>query len=367
MPGGFVRLAENIDARAVSLQRGGRIADAWILADGPIAETTLLPKPEHVVIRRDSGTTPSRTADNLFWVARYVERAEATLRLVRAFVNRAAEADNSAAHFVERISSLLGAWSAVPTDIPGAKPVLIASAALQRRDLEGALPVLVGSARSAASVIRDRLSPDAWRALADLVAVIEPPLPSVPSEAMVIERVNAALRIVASFSGLAQENMNQRTGWRFLDLGRRIERVITTCRFVRHFVSDPNDGALDVLLELADSQITYRRHYLMIPARAPVIDLVVLDPGNPRSIAFQLDRVEAALAALPRRHEDGRPSLPQQIAIPIAAALRSAEASSFDEAFIGRLEADTLKLSDAVTATYLTHYERPASSSEAVE
>jgi uncharacterized circularly permuted ATP-grasp superfamily protein/uncharacterized alpha-E superfamily protein len=367
MPGGFVRIADDLDARAVSLQRGGRTADAWVLSDGPIAETTLLPNPDHITIRRDSGATPSRAADNLFWVARYAERAEATLRVVRALVNRTAEADDSAAHLVARIGSLLGAWSAVPTDIPGAKPVLLASAALQRHDLDGALPALVGSARFAASMIRDRFSPDAWRALADLVAVIEPSLPSVPSEAMIIERVNAALRIIAAFSGLAQENMNQRTGWRFLELGRRIERAIATCRFVRHFAGDPTDGTLDVLLELADSQITYRRHYLMIPARAPVIDLVVLDPGNPRSIAFQLDRVESVLAALPRRHEDGRPSLPQRIAIPIAAALRSAAAPSFDDALIGRLEADMLKLSDAVAATYLTHYERRAPSSEMVE
>src|SRR6202011_4400087 len=68
MPGGFVRIADGSDARAVSLQRGGRTADAWVLSEGPVAETTLLPKPERIVIKRATGVLPSRGADNLFWV-----------------------------------------------------------------------------------------------------------------------------------------------------------------------------------------------------------------------------------------------------------------------------------------------------------
>jgi uncharacterized alpha-E superfamily protein len=366
MPGGFVRVADDLDARAVSLQRGGRTADAWVLADGPVAEMSLLPTPERIAIRRIGGASPSRAADNLFWVARYVERAEATLRVVRALMTRAAEPDEAAAALVGRIVALLGAWSAVPTELPNPKPALVAAAALQRHDLEGALPFLAAAARFAASVIRDRFSPDAWQALTDLVAAIEPPLPAAPSEPVIVERVNAALRIIASFSGLAQENMSQRTSWRFLDLGRRIERVIATARFVRQFATEPADGGLDLLLELADSQITYRRHYIMIAARAPVIDLVVLDPSNPRSICFQLDRIETDLAALPKRTDDGRPSVPQQIAMPIAASLRSADARAFDDALIARVERDMMRLSEAIAATYLTHYERPAAAWEPI-
>src|SRR5262249_9029317 len=71
----------DIDARAVSLQRGGSTGDAWVLSDEPVAETTLLPAPDRVSITRGTGPLPSRAAANLFWVARYVERAEATLRL----------------------------------------------------------------------------------------------------------------------------------------------------------------------------------------------------------------------------------------------------------------------------------------------
>jgi uncharacterized alpha-E superfamily protein len=367
MPGGFVRIADDSDARAVSLQRGGRTADAWVLSEGPVAHTSLLPSPERIVIRRASGVLPSRAADNLFWVGRYVERAEATLRLVRALINRTAEADEAAAPLVARIASLLGAWSAGPIDIPNAKAALIARAALTRGGFDGSLPHLAGAARAAASVIRDRFSPDAWRALERLAATIDAPLPDGPSESVMIERVDAALRIVASFSGLAQENMSQLAGWRFLELGRRIERAIATCRFVRQFAdAAAPEGGLEVLLELCDSQITYRQRYVMVAARAPVVDLVVLDPNNPRSVAYQLDRIEAHLVALPKRTADGRLSPPQQIAAASGTALRTTEAVAIDDSLIDTIEDSLMRLSEAIGAAYLTHNERSESGWEAL-
>ena len=119
-------------------------------------------------ITRGTGPLPSRAAANLFWVARYVERAEATLRLVRPLVSRVSDSDEATTRVVAQICSLLDAWDAAPTGLPHVRPVLVASATLQGRDLEGALPYLAGAAQSAASVIRDRFSPDAWRALTDL-------------------------------------------------------------------------------------------------------------------------------------------------------------------------------------------------------
>jgi uncharacterized circularly permuted ATP-grasp superfamily protein/uncharacterized alpha-E superfamily protein len=358
MPGGFVRIADGDDARAVSLQRGARTADAWVLSDTPVAQTTLLPNPERIVIKRASGVLPSRAADNLLWVGRYIERAEATLRLVRALINRTTEADETAAPLVARIADLLGAWSAGPIDIPLAKPALIARAALSRGDHDGALPHLAHAARAAASVIRDRFSPDAWRALERLCALVDAPLPDGPAESEISERVETALRIVASFSGLAQENMSQLAGWRFLELGRRIERAIATCRFVQQFAATPVlDGALEVLLELADSQITYRQRYVMVAARAPVVDLVMLDPNNPRSAAYQLDRMEAHLAALPRSAE-GRLSAPQQVTAAAATVLRTTDAAEVDDALIAATINALMRLSETIAAAYFTHNER---------
>jgi uncharacterized circularly permuted ATP-grasp superfamily protein/uncharacterized alpha-E superfamily protein len=367
MPGGFVRIADNADARAVSLQRGAATADAWVLARGPVAETTLLPAPERILVQRATGLLPSRAADNLFWVGRYVERAEATLRLVRTVMNRVAEIDDTTAPLIAALGSLLQTWNAVPSETSGAAAAIIARAALTRVDLSGSLPALAGAARSAASVIRDRFSPDAWRAINDLATIVTMPLPFGHAESPIIERVEAALRIVASLSGLAQENMTRLAGWRFLELGRRIERAIITGRLVRCFaLPGAPEGGLEVLLELADSQITYRQRYVMVAARAPVIDLVILDPNNPRSVAFQLDRIEAHLAALPGRSAAGRLSPVQQIAASIATRLRTVDAAAIDEALMVDTGQALMKLSDAVTAAYLANNERSEAAWEAL-
>ncbi len=366
MPGGFVRIADQKDAHAVSLQHGGSTADAWVLSDRPILETTLLPTPERITIKRSTGMLPSRAADNLFWVGRYIERTEATLRLVRAAINRLSESDEGVIDAVGRIVSLLSAWGAWTNDIPNAKPVLIARAALQRDDVDGALPQLVSATRHAASVIRDRLSPDAWRDLTSLAEIVKMPLPPGPAESAIFERVDAALRIISSFSGLAQENMVQLGGWRFLELGRRIERALLTCRFIRQFDGEPaQDASLDVLLELCDSQITYRQRYVMVAARATVVDLAALDPGNPRSVAYQIDRIEQHLAALPQHRHEGRLSPPRQITASMATILRTTDAASSDDKLFLDLETALMKLSEAVAAEFLNHNERSADDWEA--
>ena len=362
MPGGFARISDDINARAVNLQVGGRTADAWILSDKPVGEFTLLPTPDRITIIRSTGALPSRAAANLFWLGRYVERAEATLRLVRALINRSTETEETIANVNSRIAALLRAWDAVPSDMLNTKPAFITIAALQRKDLAGALPQVVGAAQAAASVIRDRFSPDAWRALTELVELINEPFGQGPTESTMFERVNGALRIVASFSGLEQENMSQLAGWRFLELGRRVERALATCRFVRQFAFDnAPDSALDALLELADSQITYRLRYVMVAAAAPAIDLVVLDPNNPRSVAFQLSRIEAHLRTLPRHGDEGRLSPPEQIVAKVATKISTSEATAVDRPALAEIEDSLLQLSEVITSTYFTTHERSES------
>src|SRR5207248_4206764 len=114
MPGGFCRIAEQPDARAVSMGDGARAADVWVVADKAVSTATLLPAHDTVRIRRIAGVVPSRAADNLFWLGRYLERAEATLRLIRALGTQARDPakGSSGLHSVERIQRLLVTWGA---------------------------------------------------------------------------------------------------------------------------------------------------------------------------------------------------------------------------------------------------------------
>ncbi len=360
MPGGFCRISSTPDARAISLQKGDRSADVWVLADHAVADASLLPSPDNVKVRRSSGTLPSRAADNLFWLGRYVERAEATLRLSRVLVGRLAETgDSGTSPLVSRLLGLLGAWGAMPRDLARATPARYAVAVLTRRDVPGALPQLVLAARAAASVIRDRFSPDAWKALVDLETCVMAPINAAPSEADAHERADAALRIIAAFSGLASENMNRLTGWRFLELGRRAERAISTLRFARTFGEHGVPGSLDALLQVADSQITYRSRYVMMEARGPVLDLVLLDPDNPRSVAFQVDRMGDHLRVLPGRDHDAPPPLWERLVARMRAELAAATAESFAPAWFDEMEKVLMRLSDEIAAHYFLQGHSP--------
>src|SRR5436305_8045757 len=170
MPGGFCRIADQLDARAVSMGEGTRAADVWVVSDKAVAATTLLPAPDSVRIRLVAGGPPSRAADNLFWLGRYLERAEATLRLVRALgLHRDHSRAATSQHSVERIARLLVAWGAASSGARS-QTARIATEALQSPEKFGAGLSLVCSALRTASSLRERLSPDAWQVITEMAA-----------------------------------------------------------------------------------------------------------------------------------------------------------------------------------------------------
>ncbi|GGK39414.1 circularly permuted type 2 ATP-grasp protein [Salinarimonas ramus] len=378
MPGGFARIAERPDARAVTMGEGTLSADVWVLADQPVARVTLVPQER---IRRVAGHLPSRAADNLFWLGRYLERAEATTRIVAALAE--ARLDGAAVgpgdETVERLEGLARALGAVvdPEDDeedetkeavaprPARAPASdIARAALDDPAAPGSVACSIAFARRAASHLRDRLSPEAWR----LVSELSPGTPAseeeVAAPADVLDRARALLERFAAIAGLVHENMTRSDGWRLLDMGRRIERGLAVCRVTGALAADgATGGDLDALLDVVDCQITYRTRYLFGPAPAPVRDLALLDPDNPRSLVFQAERILGHVRALPRLHEDGLPEPTERLASALARDLSIAEAAAIDGAVLAGWEADLADLADAIGMRYFPHgaaAERPA-------
>lgn len=354
MPGGFCRIAEQLDARAVSMGDGARAADVWVISDKAVPTTTLLPAGDTVRIRRIAGWVPSRAADNLFWLGRYLERAEATLRLVRALATslRDPVRGSTVLHSVERIQRLLVTWGAT-SQTTRTQPAKIAAEALQSEDKFGSALSLVRSAQRTATSLRERLSPDAWQVIVEMVERLGQ---EVDDDDGVISAAELTLQELASFAGLAQENMNRAAGWRFLEMGRRAERAINTVRFARQFAYDEAGGEdLDILLTLVDCQITYRSRYLVGPLLAPVRDLVVLDPYNPRSVAFQVSALNDHIASLPSLKEGGLIERPQRLAVALQATLTTVEAAALDTKTLFALEQDLLNLADAIGLHYFPH------------
>ena len=355
MPGGFCRIAEQSDARAVSMGDGARAADVWVISDKAVPATTLLPAGDNVRIRRIAGWVPSRAADNLFWLGRYLERAEATLRLIRALATSPRDpvkGSSTVLHAVERTQRLLLAWGAI-SQTARTQPAKVVAEALQSEERFGSALSLVRSAQRTATTLRERLSPDAWQVITEMAERLAL---EVEDDDAVIGAAELTLQELASFAGLAQENMNRAAGWRFLEMGRRAERAINTVRFARQFAYDEATGEdLDVLLTLVDCQITYRSRYLVGPLLAPVRDLVVLDPYNPRSVAFQVAALNDHIANLPVLKENGLIERPQRLAVAAQATLTTAEASSLHTQTLFSLEQDLLNLADAIGLHYFPH------------
>ncbi|MBV9560725.1 MAG: circularly permuted type 2 ATP-grasp protein [Bradyrhizobium sp.] len=355
MPGGFCRIAEQLDARAVTMGDGARAADVWVVSDKAVPATSLLPASDSVRIRRIAGVLPSRAADNLFWLGRYLERAEATLRLVRALGTQQRDPGKGSSAMqqaAERIQRLLVAWGAV-SQTSRTQVAKVAAEALRSEPRFGSALSLLRAAQRTATSLRERLSPDAWQVITEMTTRLAH---EIEDDDVVVSAAELTLQELASFAGLAQENMNRAAGWRFLEMGRRAERAINTARFARQFASDeasPED--LDVLLTLVDCQITYRSRYLVGPVLAPVRDLVVLDTYNPRSVAFQVEALNEHVASLPALRETGLIERPQRLAVALRGTLITAEAAALDGKTLFSLEQDLLTLADAIGLQYFPH------------
>jgi uncharacterized circularly permuted ATP-grasp superfamily protein/uncharacterized alpha-E superfamily protein len=356
MPGGFCRVSGQSDARAVSMGEGVESADVWVLSDSPVEATSLLPAPEKVRIVRLLGNLPSRAADNLFWFGRYLEREEATLRLVRCICSRAVDPDtpaNSARQSLDRLKALLVAWGAAPPEMAKESSALASEAALRDDASNGSALSIARAARHAASVIRERLTPQTWRLIGRLESVIVEAPNRALAEPEIIDCTEEALTTIAALSGLFDENFNRGAGWIFYDVGRRIERGINTCRLARQFAGkEASAHNLDVLLDLIDSQITYRSRYLTGVALGPVRDMALLDPFNPRSVGFQVASIDDHIATLPILRQDGMLEEPRRLSTQLRAELATQDAEKIDDAAVLGLEQRLMILAEAIAARY---------------
>ena len=345
MPGGFARLANHGDLRAVLMGDGDMAADVCIVSDAPEAAISLLDTSPSPAIRRVAGTLPSKAADNLFWLGRYLERAEMTLRMVRALLGGSIEADGAAAldgTTLKHIADLLAVWGAVPDTSLGVTE--LCRSAIGDRRQPGSVHALAAAAASIGQGLRERLAAEFWRLLSRPWEV------SADQQAgPLLEHITELIDRLSALSGLAAENMVRGHGWNFHDMGRRLERAVHTSRLLMAFATDDaSSDDLTVLLDLCDSQISYRMRYLGGLSLNPIRDMLALEPQNPRSLAFQIDRILEHLIALPSLRKDGMPELPEQIARGFVAILAATTAETLTFGELQDIERRLLSLSDAI-------------------
>lgn len=382
MPGGLSRVTETGPDGHARVDLGDGSKDTWVLSRGSVPKFSLLP-PSHrtAPLSRGGSDLPSRATDNLYWLGRYAERAEAVARLVRALGARLNELGNEdemerSAEFGPLFAALHAQTALLHTaPLSGYVPWTLQTARQQLIDAVwgehggGTVKAAVRSALRAGRLVRDRISTDTWRVLAalgdDLHEDVDPSRGTLAALQEVLSRI--ILRL-AAFSGLVMDSMTRGHAWRFLDTGRRLERAVTAISLVRATLvgNCRREGALlESVLEVADSGMTYRRRYLATLQVAPVVDLLLTDETNPRSVIYQMEAIQQHIQALPQS-ADGMRSPQELIALRVLTALKLTDVERICAIHDGgeRTELDELlcelgtripELSESLCARYLSH------------
>jgi uncharacterized circularly permuted ATP-grasp superfamily protein/uncharacterized alpha-E superfamily protein len=369
MNGGLSRITQSNDTLVVSLQKGGRSKDTWILSEGPVSPVTLLPSTaQPIAISRGGSDLPSRLAEDLYWLGRYSERTDALARLGRGTISRMFDQTGfDSAHAVQVLASACRS-----------KPMRSTGVELEREFIEALLGEKakgdglrgsVANLHRLARVLRDTVSTDAWRILQEsyrAVAIFKPSATE-PSTG-VLELLDNLVVTLAAFAGLASDSMTRGQAWRFLDIGRRVERAAFVAQFLRDSLVEPDADPvlLEAVLEICDSSLTYRRRYLTHLETHAVADLLLADETNPRSVAFQLASIDLHLGALPRDISHPDRNIDQRLVLKLRTSLQLAdfvelcvvapgqERVEFHALLSGVLE-QIAQLSEAIAQLYFSH------------
>ena len=306
IPGGLVRVAE-ANGSVVSMQRGGHSKDAWVLWDTPVDTFSMLrPRNEPVELRRVSRVVPSSVADNTFWLGRYVERAENVARILRSMVPRVECGEESELGSLlclhrclrSRHSKLPKSKRQPPTFAALEKELLSMITETRRSD---SMPCILAEVSRIGGSVRERLSSDMMLLISQMRGSVQIQPGAGLSEYSGM--LTTCLELLSAFSGMERENINRGSGWLFMSIGRRLERAIYLTRELREItrpLAPENWAYLERLLEVADSSMTYRTRYYTTLQPLAVLDVLMADETNPRSLDFQVGHLAELYQKLPR-------------------------------------------------------------------
>ena len=320
MPGGLAMTVDPNAAVALSAP-DGESRDVWVVSDGAVPPFVSLWKPtiEAAQIQRSPRELPSRAADNLFWLGRYVERADWTLRVLRHALGRL-EGDASGPR--QELGAARKAMEALldkdagrreghqqnVQQLPTGASLIrnLAAELMTSPEHSHGLPQTLGQVHRIASLVRDRLSQEAWRTLNTFHVLPGWQANAAPQTlGETLDLLDAGIGALAAFNGLMHENMTRNFGWSFLDMGRRLSRALNLADVMLGVFGSTEDengeaGSLLFVLELGDSFITYRSRYRLTPSLPLVLDLLLIDETNPRSLAYQLAALSQHIDQLPQ-------------------------------------------------------------------
>ncbi len=312
MPGGLTRVGVEESEFYISSQTGSKSKDTWVIASEPLV---IDKRVDQVSAHKEADliSLPSRVVENLFWMGRYAERVEASLRLLRT-VFMMFNGEEPLSDEVKRI--LLSAVTRVTTTYPGfvdADKSLIDSpydellSVVIDKERPGSISANLNSMLYCADESKELVSSDTLRvindirdSLVDLQDTFASGMMTAPEEAL-----DPLVTALMALSGLAHESMVRNVGWRFMQIGRRLERSIQTNTIISYVLGESvpeQDERLLISSSLLclENLISYRRRYSAELNIKSCLDLIMLDTSNPRSLLFQLEHLYQHLTVLPQ-------------------------------------------------------------------
>lgn len=304
---------------AITTRTGAIAKDIWVISDEPEPETHFWIDGAGLPARVNP-MLPARAAENLYWLGRFAERAEAAIRLHRTINGRRNEFDAAAAGpGPAALAVLLGALSLVTETAPGfigddaeteariADPFEELRSLVVDADRPGTIAHAVDQMFRSIDVLRDKMSVDTWLVVGALETRIAE-LGEDTEEETIVRVLDDLLEGLLALAGLTHESMVRDDGWYFTEVGRRIERSLKLLALVRATLGTERGVAaesviLESVLMASESIITYRRRYRSRARVSTGLDLMLLDAANPRSLAFQVERLVEAATVIESGHE----------------------------------------------------------------
>jgi uncharacterized circularly permuted ATP-grasp superfamily protein/uncharacterized alpha-E superfamily protein len=319
MPGGLARVASSTDSRVITMQRGGVSKDTWVTSPYKQSTESLLRKTTSSKdLVRGNTYLSSRMVENLFWYGRYTIRNTQIAALLRTAIRYLVEysPENRALEW-PTIYRLCVWYELIPTDEQYAKThALTETRVLNDQEIEALLIDAVFSSKGnslsrnvqhffqQAFILRERLSQDHWRTVNRLSQQFLD-VSGRPTIQDALEHLDFSTSSFVAITGFALDWMTRDQGWRFMSIGRRLERLQFLCVTITQALEMPAEGNLEWLLVLSNNVVTYRARYSAQPEWLPVLDLILLDDKNPNAMIFQLNGLVKYLAEISSNYEGG--------------------------------------------------------------
>ena len=337
LPGGLVRISSTPHESLRNPFEDGGTKDGWVLTDGPVSPQSFIKKPgEPLEPVRSNGFLPSRIADNLCWLGRYLERADASARILRAVLTRlTSETDPNDTIELPGLVKALALSGQIDVGyaikefsdkLPPIETSLIVNTL--NPDDPHSIRFQVDQILMLAGTVRDRLSSHTWRIVQELGSDIKRCEPKTCDLVDLLDVIDSLIVGLAAFGGFVSEFMTRSHGYRFLNFGRRLEHALQITTLLKNCFANEKEVSgelLESILEISDSGLTYRSRYyanLQLPA---VLDLLLVDELNPRSLAFQLRKLDENLQLLPGISDDATAANDQQLAADVIASVQTTE------------------------------------------